>query len=177
MKHLSEALKVNQTVTKLNLYANQIGAKGVKYLSEAIKVNQTLTKLDLCWNKIGDYVNKKEIQKILQVFIQSLKINKYIISLKISVGNNINLEEINKISNLIKERNLNFQKMLTKSVKEGNLQLFQQLIQIEKIPLINQSFLRFTIDSSNNQKEEFTIFHTAIFHNQAEISIPFIICK
>ncbi|KAJ3442305.1 protein rcc2 [Anaeramoeba flamelloides] len=94
MKYLCESLKVNQTITKLNLSRNRIASKGTKYLSQALK--------------------------------------------------------------------------LTKSVKDGNFQLFQELIQIEKIPLIYQSSSDDVIDNPNNQEENNTIFHTAIFHNQTE---------
>ncbi|KAJ3433830.1 leucine rich repeat family protein [Anaeramoeba flamelloides] len=165
---LREALKVNQTLISLVLYYNQIRDKGVEYLSHAIKVNQTLTQLDLDDNKIGYSENKQDHEKIIQEFIQSLKINKSIVNLKIR-GNKINKEEDKrKIDNLI-ERNLDFQKKLTQSVKVGNLQLFQELIQIEKIPLIYQQFDDDEEIYNPNNQEENTIFHTAIFHNQTEI--------
>ena len=69
MKYLSELLKVNSTLTQLNLSCtqendsiivkhslhfvkypsidNHVGAEGVKYLSESLKINSTLTHLDL----------------------------------------------------------------------------------------------------------------------------------
>ena len=50
---LSEALKVNSTLTKLDLRGNGIGDQGATGLAEALKVNSTLTKLDLCGNGIG----------------------------------------------------------------------------------------------------------------------------
>ncbi|KAJ3433819.1 leucine rich repeat family protein [Anaeramoeba flamelloides] len=169
MKDLSETLKVNQTLTHLNLGYNQIGSKGVEYLGDALKINQTLTRLDLYDNKIGNYENNEDHEvheKNIQEFIQSLKINKSIIDLNIRNGNKINEKNLNKIYYII-ERNVDFQKKLTKSVKIGNLQLFQQLIQIEKIPLIYQPFYG-EINSPNNQEEN-TIFHTAVFHHQTEI--------
>ncbi|KAJ6232669.1 zcchc10 protein [Anaeramoeba flamelloides] len=133
-------------------------------ISEALKVNQTLTKLNLSGNHLYWGILKKDREKNIQEFIQSLKINKSIIDLNID-RNYINEKEQYKMQYLIK-RNLNFQKKLTKSVKVGNFQEFQELIQIEKIPLIYQSAPD-VIDNSNNQEEN-TIFHTAIFHNQTE---------
>ncbi|KAJ6255577.1 hypothetical protein M0813_11137 [Anaeramoeba flamelloides] len=167
MKDLSETLKVNQTLICLDLRRNKIGSKGIKYLSHALKINQTLTQLDLYDNQIGSYENKEVQKLIIQEFIQSLKINKSIIKLYIK-GNRIKEKNLNKIYNLIK-RNVNFQKKLTKSVKVGNLQLFQQLIQIEKIPLIYQLFDDDDEIYNPNNQEENTIFHTAIFHHQTEI--------
>ncbi|KAG0196550.1 hypothetical protein BGX28_009996, partial [Mortierella sp. GBA30] len=52
---LSEALKINSTVTTLNLSYNSIGDNGAVALSEALKTNSTLTTLDLRNNSIGSY--------------------------------------------------------------------------------------------------------------------------
>ena len=51
---LAEAMKVNTTLTQLDLSYNNIGDAGAASLAEAIKVNTTLTKLDLLDNNIGD---------------------------------------------------------------------------------------------------------------------------
>ena len=50
---LAEALKVNSTLTELNLRANRIGDQVATGLAEALKENSTLTKLNLCFNDIG----------------------------------------------------------------------------------------------------------------------------
>ena len=52
-KALADALKVNQTVTTLNLALNRIGDEGAKALAEALKVNQTVTFVNLSRNIIG----------------------------------------------------------------------------------------------------------------------------
>ncbi len=44
-KSLAEVLKVNKTLTSLNLGANNIGYEGVKAVAEVLKVNTTLTSL------------------------------------------------------------------------------------------------------------------------------------
>ena len=50
---LTEAMKVNTTLTQLLLYDNNIGAADATSLAEAMKVNTTLTQLDLSYNGIG----------------------------------------------------------------------------------------------------------------------------
>ena len=51
---LAEAMKVNTTLTQLVLRQNNIGDAGAASLAEAMKVNTTLTQLDLLGNNIGD---------------------------------------------------------------------------------------------------------------------------
>ena len=50
---LSGALKVNSSLTNLDLRSNRIGASGAQALSDALEINTTLTKLDLSGNVIG----------------------------------------------------------------------------------------------------------------------------
>src|SRR5436190_1581627 len=50
---LADALKVNQTLTKLYLTYNLIGDAGAETLADALKVNRTLTVLYLGSNQIG----------------------------------------------------------------------------------------------------------------------------
>ena len=49
----TEAIKVNATLTMLDLSNNNIGDAGAFFLTEAIKVNATLTQLNLSENNIG----------------------------------------------------------------------------------------------------------------------------
>merc|ERR1712190_69489 len=51
-KTLAEVLKVNTTVTHLDLGNNYISNDGVKAMAEALKANATITHLDLSWNDI-----------------------------------------------------------------------------------------------------------------------------
>jgi Ran GTPase-activating protein (RanGAP) involved in mRNA processing and transport len=51
---LAEALKVNSTVTALELFDNGIDDAGAAHLAETLKVNSTLTVLDLYKAEIGD---------------------------------------------------------------------------------------------------------------------------
>ncbi|XP_004346161.2 hypothetical protein CAOG_05488 [Capsaspora owczarzaki ATCC 30864] len=65
-KAFAEALKVNTTLTKLNLWANQIGEAGAQAIAEALKVNATLRTLYLDRNQIGD-AGAKAIAEALKV--------------------------------------------------------------------------------------------------------------
>lgn len=56
---LSEALKVNNTLTKINLSNNNFSNEGVEELSEALKVNSTLHRIDLESNFINDECEKR----------------------------------------------------------------------------------------------------------------------
>ncbi|XP_011270487.1 hypothetical protein, variant 1 [Capsaspora owczarzaki ATCC 30864] len=51
---IAVALKVNTTLTKIDLHGNQIGEVGAQAIAEALKVNTTLTKLYLRGNRVGD---------------------------------------------------------------------------------------------------------------------------
>ncbi|KAJ3442023.1 leucine rich repeat family protein [Anaeramoeba flamelloides] len=55
---LCEALKVNQTLTVLDLSGNRIGAEEMQAFSESLKANQTLTHLDLSLNRNWRQGNK-----------------------------------------------------------------------------------------------------------------------
>ena len=52
--YLADALKVNTTLTSLNLSDNIIGKEGEAYLADALKVNTTLTSLNLYVNSLGN---------------------------------------------------------------------------------------------------------------------------
>ncbi|CAM4922220.1 unnamed protein product [Rotaria socialis] len=50
----NELLQVNQVITRLDLYANQIGDIGARFVADAVRINTTLKELRLYNNKIGD---------------------------------------------------------------------------------------------------------------------------
>ncbi|KAL0238200.1 hypothetical protein GEMRC1_012673 [Eukaryota sp. GEM-RC1] len=50
---LAEALKVNSTVTIIHLHDNAIGSEGAIALAEALKINSTITLINLRGNTIG----------------------------------------------------------------------------------------------------------------------------
>ncbi|XP_015777590.1 PREDICTED: protein NLRC3-like [Acropora digitifera] len=51
---LSRALKVNTSLSSLNLAWNSIGNEGANSLAEALTVNTSLSSLNLAWNSIGN---------------------------------------------------------------------------------------------------------------------------
>ncbi|CAF3717566.1 unnamed protein product [Adineta steineri] len=53
-QYLGEALQNNKVLTILNFSSNRIGDKGAQYLGEALHNNKALTELELCENQIGD---------------------------------------------------------------------------------------------------------------------------
>ncbi|KAL0239348.1 hypothetical protein GEMRC1_009456 [Eukaryota sp. GEM-RC1] len=78
-----ELLKVNSTVTNVNLKGNSIEAEGAKSLAEALKVNMAVTSIDLSWNFIG-VEGARAVAEIL-------KVNTTVSSFKLS-GNSIGYE-------------------------------------------------------------------------------------
>jgi len=52
-KALSDVLQVNATLKKLRLSSTKIGVKGTQYICEALARNNTLTSLDFSFNNIG----------------------------------------------------------------------------------------------------------------------------
>ncbi|KJE91472.1 hypothetical protein CAOG_009567 [Capsaspora owczarzaki ATCC 30864] len=51
---VAEALKVNTTVTHLDVRENQIGDVGARAIAETLKVNKTVVEVALSWNQISD---------------------------------------------------------------------------------------------------------------------------
>ena len=51
---LAQALRVNTSLSSLDLRSNSIGDEGANSLAEALIVNTSLSSLDLGYNSIGD---------------------------------------------------------------------------------------------------------------------------
>ena len=51
---LAEILKINKTITAVNLKRNRIGDKGMRVLSEAFKLTTTLTFLNVAGKRVID---------------------------------------------------------------------------------------------------------------------------
>lgn len=51
---LSDALKINESLTSIDLSYNRIGTEGAESLADAFAQNPSLTELNLRRNKIGD---------------------------------------------------------------------------------------------------------------------------
>jgi Ran GTPase-activating protein (RanGAP) involved in mRNA processing and transport len=46
-KYLADALKINTSITMVDLWDNNIGDNGAKYLADALKTNKSITSIDL----------------------------------------------------------------------------------------------------------------------------------
>ena len=76
-KTVARELKVNTTLTKLNISYNSIGVEGAKEIRDALSVNESLTSIDLERNYI-DTEGAREIGEMLIVnsSLQSLQLGK-----------------------------------------------------------------------------------------------------
>ena len=78
---IAEALKVNNSLTKIDLSENDIGKDGVKAIAEALKFNTSLIKIDLDSTQVGADDLKKidtrieENKKIRQLIKESNPLN------------------------------------------------------------------------------------------------------
>ena len=90
---LSEALRVNTSLTSLGLSTNSIGDEGANSLSEALRVNTSLTSLDLSANSIGD--------EGANSLSEALRVNTSLTSLHLS-ANSIGDEGANSLSEALR---------------------------------------------------------------------------
>ena len=90
---LSEALRVNTSLTSLDLSDNSIGVEGASSLSEALRVNTSLTSLDLVKNSIG-YEGASSLS-------EALRVNTSITSLELS-ENSIGVEGASSLSEALR---------------------------------------------------------------------------
>ena len=67
VKAIAESLKINETLTELNLNWNDIGPEGTKAITESLKVNKTLLLLRISGSEIPSAIAKslKENEKYL----------------------------------------------------------------------------------------------------------------
>ena len=90
---LSEALRVNTSVTSLDLPMNSIGAEGANFLSEALRVNTSLTSLDLGNNYI--------CAEGANFLSEALRVNTSLTSLDLA-SNSIHAEGAHSLSEALK---------------------------------------------------------------------------
>ena len=67
-KAIGEALKVNTSLTRINLWDNNIGDEGGKAIGEALKVNTSRIEIFLGCNKIGDEVAETIFEVYMYAF-------------------------------------------------------------------------------------------------------------
>ena len=102
---LSEALRVNTSLTSLNLVCTSIGVEGISSLSEALRVNTSLTSLNLRYNSIGD--------EGASSLSEALRVNTSLTSLNLSrnsIGNEgaSSLSEALRVNTSLTSLNLGF---------------------------------------------------------------------
>ena len=102
---LAEAMKVNTTLTQMNLENNHIGSAGAASLADAMKVNKTLTQLNVWNNNIGDSgaASLAEAMKVNTVLTQIL-----LESNKIGHAGAGSLAEAIKVNTALTEMNLRY---------------------------------------------------------------------
>jgi hypothetical protein len=66
VKALADALKVNSTITSIDLSYNNVGDDGAKALADVLKVNSTTTSIDLSYNNV-DVAGAKALADALKV--------------------------------------------------------------------------------------------------------------
>ncbi|KAL0242847.1 hypothetical protein GEMRC1_005410 [Eukaryota sp. GEM-RC1] len=90
---LIEALKVNSSVTGVNLGVNSIGAEGARALADVLKVNASITSIDLGGNSIGN--------EGARALADALKVNASITSIDLG-GNSIGDEGARALADVLK---------------------------------------------------------------------------
>ena len=93
INYLPEALKIDNTLTSINLYNSNIDAKGLKHLSETLKKNSSITSLDLSCNNID--------AKGIECLSEALNTNNTITMLNLH-NNNISNKGISCLSGVLK---------------------------------------------------------------------------
>eukprot|EP01125_Pyxidicula_operculata_P012817 TRINITY_DN421_c0_g1_i2.p1 TRINITY_DN421_c0_g1~~TRINITY_DN421_c0_g1_i2.p1 ORF type:complete len:426 (+),score=28.48 TRINITY_DN421_c0_g1_i2:99-1376(+) len=129
-KYLANSLKVNVSLTCLNLYANSLGPVGAHHLCEALKVNSTLRDLDLYGNKLknegADSVSKmlKVNRGLLRLSLQSNGIGQVgIQKLSEALQQNSALRSLNIAASIIGQGELALCKMLSENTTLCKLDL------------------------------------------------------
>lgn len=93
IKYLSEALKVNNCLGRLDLNDNFIDHENIQYLAEALKVNRSLYHLDVSGNRFG--------YEGVRCLIEALKINRILRSLDLG-GTRIGTEGVKLLADFIR---------------------------------------------------------------------------
>ena len=94
---IAEALVVNSSLTSLDLQANNIGAKGGVAIAEALKANGSLRSLNLATNNIG--------QEGGAAIAKALKVNSSLTSIDVG-GNKITKEAVLALVKVFKEKQM-----------------------------------------------------------------------
>ncbi|KAG0301124.1 hypothetical protein BGZ98_008602 [Dissophora globulifera] len=152
---LSEALKINSTLTTLSLGFNAIGANGAQMLSEVLKVNLTLTALNLGTNSIGN--------SGAQALSEALKINLILTNLdlgsnSIGVSGAQALSEALKINSTLTTLNLNYN-----SIGDDGAQALSEALKINSsLTTLNLNYNSIGVNGAQALSEALKINSTLI---------------
>ena len=148
MRNITESLKLNNTISHLNLSTNNIGCnyESIQCLCEALKINSSISNLNLADNHIGD--------SSITCLCEMIKINKSLTKLNLRyncINSNYHLLEITqalKNNNSIMELNL-FGNSIDESLGSIAIKHFTDLFSI------NTSIVFIGIFHSNTQVNPF----------------------
>ena len=108
LSYLSESLKINSSLKKLNISDNHLTSNGLSYLSDALKINTGLDTLDIS--------SLREINaEGMRYISESLKINKNLTEINISRNSRMDAKSIQYLSEFLKSN-----KSLRKIVLSSN---------------------------------------------------------
>lgn len=93
VRYLAQALKVNDTLNSVSFIFNDLDAESVRYIAEALKVNSTLRELEISSNKIGE--------RGAQYISEALKVNSALCKLEIP-GNELGEDGVRHIAEALK---------------------------------------------------------------------------
>ena len=114
LEYISNALKNNNSIVRLNLHSNQIGPLGAKLICDALKINKSITQLSFYDNNLGS--------KGAKYIADMLEVNKYIIELNL-YGNQIQDEGAQYLSQSL-QVNKSIRRLYLSSNQIGNNGLF-----------------------------------------------------
>ena len=117
---LSNALKINKTIKKLNLFHNLFDVNGARRLSDALKINNILEELDIGYNRIKNTGFKSIIESIKE----NKNLNLKFLGLKYNYINDKTLEEEFNLLEENKEIKLEELDMKNNSLTQGFLMKF-----------------------------------------------------
>ena len=139
---LSQALRENNFLTSLNLSKNSIGDEGANSLSQALEENDFLTSLDLSFNSISD--------KGAKSLFQALKVNYSLTSLNLS-DNSIGYEGAKSLSRVLRENtSLTSLNLSWNSISDKEASSLSQVLRRNTSPTLKLSFDRIEDEEANS---------------------------
>src|SRR6202042_1944373 len=117
-KAIADALKVNNTITDIDLFGNQIGDEGAKAIADALKVNDTITVIGLFSNQIGDDGEKAIVGALEGNRLKVKKLANFLVA-KFVTEKDFALQDITKYSPAFKYYQVANKKLLEVYVEQS----------------------------------------------------------